>query len=587
VDNLVLIRVAADYRQALTDAVVQQLREEEPHRFRLVVASADRRHSVLISLDPAHPWIGRPTGRWRPPKRSPSPFTAMATRVLRGAVVVAVEKPLAERRLTIRFADGRSLVTELVPHRANLVLVGPSGRIDATARRPSRKQRARLKPGESYGPAPLPPKRVDPFGTDRDGIRSRIRSEQQRGASKQEALAHGFVGLGRVGIALLCEEAHRTGRDLADLVKERLSELLGHGRGPVIETEDDPMEAAATGRLEPDRYRILPWNPPWDPEAGMKRLVLDDASATAGLFHEALERAAVERRRAKALAAILDRETRRLREVELKVAADLEAFESPERFRHWGEALLAGLSEARRAGDHLIVPDPYDAEGSSIPIPVAPGQSPTRAAEGLFARHRRAQRGLERARERAAEVARRRIRLERLAKRHAGRSDPDSADELEKAMQHEGIPVGLERVRGGPRSTARPTVPRIEGVRLFLSRDGDAVLVGKSGKGNDRLSFKLASPEDFWLHARGVPGAHVVVRNDRRESKPSPSALTEAAEAAAWFSEAREDPRVDVQWTRRKYVRRLRGAPPGTVTVKRSQTVRVRPRCPPAFTASR
>jgi predicted ribosome quality control (RQC) complex YloA/Tae2 family protein len=50
---------------------------------------------------------------------------------------------------------------------------------------------------------------------------------------------------------------------------------------------------------------------------------------------------------------------------------------------------------------------------------------------------------------------------------------------------------------------------------------------------------------------------------------------------AAWFSEARSQSAVDVQWTRRKYVRRPRGAPPGTVVLKRFETVRVRPALPP------
>jgi predicted ribosome quality control (RQC) complex YloA/Tae2 family protein len=108
-------------------------------------------------------------------------------------------------------------------------------------------------------------------------------------------------------------------------------------------------------------------------------------------------------------------------------------------------------------------------------------------------------------------------------------------------------------------------------------------MVGKSGRDNHRLTFKLAHPEDFWLHALGVPGAHVVVRNPRRQTHPSPATLSEAAEAAAWFSEAREQPQVDVQWTRRKYVRKIRGASPGTVRVKRSETVRVRPRRPGAL----
>ncbi len=118
-------------------------------------------------------------------------------------------------------------------------------------------------------------------------------------------------------------------------------------------------------------------------------------------------------------------------------------------------------------------------------------------------------------------------------------------------------------------------------MRLLTSRDGYSILIGRTGKDNDRLTFKLAGPEDFWFHAAGVPGAHVVVRNPDRVARPPRTTLEEAATAAAWFSDAREAGQADVQWTRRKNVRRLRGAPPGTVTLKRFETLRVRP-APPA-----
>ena len=208
-------------------------------------------------------------------------------------------------------------------------------------------------------------------------------------------------------------------------------------------------------------------------------------------------------------------------------------------------------------------------------------RSLTQAAAAFFDRHRRASRGRVRSLERAKQVAERRSRLERLRERFSSCDEPQFAETLQRAMQREGIPIALERTRTSSRVGTRTPRPRLEGVRLFASREGDSVLVGKTAKDNDRLTFRLAAPEDFWLHALGVRGAHVVVRNDAGRTRPSPASLTEAAGAAAWYSEAREQPFVDVQWTRRKYVRRIRGAPPGTVRVKRSETVRVRPRRPP------
>ncbi len=209
------------------------------------------------------------------------------------------------------------------------------------------------------------------------------------------------------------------------------------------------------------------------------------------------------------------------------------------------------------------------------------GRSLTQAAASYIYRHSRASRGIVRTQKRAKQQAERRTRLERLRERFSVGHEPRSAEALQRAMQREGIPIALERTRGGTRVGTRAAAPRLEGVRLFASEEGDSVLIGKTGKDNDRLTFRLAAPDDFWLHALGVRGAHVVVRNDARRAGPSRASLTEAAGAAAWVSEARGQPLVDVQWTRRKYVRQIRGAPPGTVRVKRFETVRVRPRRPP------
>jgi predicted ribosome quality control (RQC) complex YloA/Tae2 family protein len=71
-----------------------------------------------------------------------------------------------------------------------------------------------------------------------------------------------------------------------------------------------------------------------------------------------------------------------------------------------------------------------------------------------------------------------------------------------------------------------------------------------------------------------------VVRNPERKKALPPATLREAAALAAWFSDAKEEAQADVQVARRKDVRAARGAPPGTVILKRAATVRVRPEVP-------
>ena len=100
-------------------------------------------------------------------------------------------------------------------------------------------------------------------------------------------------------------------------------------------------------------------------------------------------------------------------------------------------------------------------------------------------------------------------------------------------------------------------------------------LIGTSARGNERVTFDLAGQSDVWLHARALPGAHVVVRTGGRELPGR--VLLQAARLAAHYSRGREAGRVVVDWTLRKHDRKIRGGPPGLVSYVNEQTVRVVP----------
>ena len=112
-----------------------------------------------------------------------------------------------------------------------------------------------------------------------------------------------------------------------------------------------------------------------------------------------------------------------------------------------------------------------------------------------------------------------------------------------------------------------------------LEFEGFEILVGKGDADNDRLTFGVAEPRDFWLHVSGPAGSHVVVRNpDGIEELPR-SVLERAAELAAWHSKARgARSKVEVHVCRVADVRKPRGFAPGQVQLKRWESVKVYPR---------
>jgi predicted ribosome quality control (RQC) complex YloA/Tae2 family protein len=106
------------------------------------------------------------------------------------------------------------------------------------------------------------------------------------------------------------------------------------------------------------------------------------------------------------------------------------------------------------------------------------------------------------------------------------------------------------------------------------------VLIGRSNEGNDHLTLHMARPEDYWLHVHGAPGSHVVLRRGKGKNEPSKRTLEEVAAWAAFYSQARTAGTVPVFWTRKKYVRKPRGAKPGTVVCEREKSLMVRPKEP-------
>jgi predicted ribosome quality control (RQC) complex YloA/Tae2 family protein len=112
--------------------------------------------------------------------------------------------------------------------------------------------------------------------------------------------------------------------------------------------------------------------------------------------------------------------------------------------------------------------------------------------------------------------------------------------------------------------------------RRYRTSGGLEVRVGKGARQNDDLTFRHSSPNDVWLHAGQSAGAHVILRWDR-EGNPPKRDLEEAGILAALNSGARHSKTVAITWTRRKYVRKPRKAPPGTVGVERVQTLFVEP----------
>lgn len=113
-----------------------------------------------------------------------------------------------------------------------------------------------------------------------------------------------------------------------------------------------------------------------------------------------------------------------------------------------------------------------------------------------------------------------------------------------------------------------------------LELDGFEILIGRTARDNDALTFREARPADLWLHAAGYAGSHVIVRErDAATGEVPRHVLERAAGLAAWHSKAREARgKVGVHVCRAADVRKRKGAPAGQVQLRSYETFRVYPR---------
>ena len=112
--------------------------------------------------------------------------------------------------------------------------------------------------------------------------------------------------------------------------------------------------------------------------------------------------------------------------------------------------------------------------------------------------------------------------------------------------------------------------------RSYESRYGGTIYIGRTGRQNDEVTFGTGNADDLWLHARELPGAHVILR--LTPDADVEDAIEDAAALAAYYSDGRGSTRVPVDVTERRYVRKIKGAGPGMVTYRNERTINVTPK---------
>jgi predicted ribosome quality control (RQC) complex YloA/Tae2 family protein len=327
---------------------------------------------------------------------------------------------------------------------------------------------------------------------------------------------------------------------------------------------------------------------------------LESVSAMLAAYYEDAEwRAALEGAKADVQQA-LRTHLERVRRKDDVLRGELAALDEASRLREEADTLRAFQMEVPAGADEWRVANPFGETGDSeqvLTIALDPRLSPLENATKKYERYHKLQRAAsqipaqieanttERARldqfaadlalaETPAEVALVRAEVAEagyLGRRAAARAMGAKAGKA--GTSGKGAKAGKPGKAKG-KSPAQQRAPGGAPLRR-VSSDGFVLLVGKNSRQNEAVTFGEGRPTDVWLHARGVPGAHVVVKSGGR---PVPgTTLREAAALAAYYSQSRLEGSVPVDHTEVRYVRHMKGGGPGMVIYERERTLHVAP----------
>lgn len=555
-DSVVLAAVTVDVA-ALVGARIQRVIQPGEDEIALDLHSGGRTVCLLCSIHPrwARIHLADPA-----PAAGRSPFAQMLRSRLTHARLLSVHQPSFERTLTLRFATdvgSAELIAEIMGRHSNLILV-QDGTISGALKPvpPSKSSLRAVLPGRRFVPPPGGRPRPDELTADTfAAILTRaaaplgsVLSTELLGLSptlaRELAVRAGLDADSRAGdvaIAPLWDALQRlvitvARREFRPVVYLRDGTPVGYAAFPLIHLGNLPSEPART---------------------------MSEAVARVTARHGAL--AELEDYRASLLSTIQAalRKTGRTRD---ELGRGLAEAEASETLKQRGELLLAYAAQIPAGAEEASVPG-YD--GQPVAIPLDPTLTPVENARRLFARYAKIRKARPVLTERLRHITEERAYLESVATM-AEQAERADLEDLSRELADEGYLKRRAAVRPAP-----PSKPR-----AFTLPGGETVLVGRTNQENDRVTFKLAAPDDLWFHTRGTPGAHVILRPAGR--RVTERALERAAAIAAYFSKARESGSVAVDYTRRRNVRKPKGARPGAVTYHHEQTIFVKPGNPSA-----
>ena len=553
-DGLTLGFMAGELNAALAGARIERVTQPEKDMLLLFLRNNGKNYKLILSASPSFARAHLTDGQFVNPLNAPM-FCMLMRKHLTGGKVLAIRQLNGDRILLLEIEAQDELgvmhpyqmYLEAMGRHSNLTLVRDGRIVDAI--RHVTDDMSRVRQALPGLPFTLPPAqdKLSPSEADAAQLYSRLQGYEGR---FDKALSMHISGLSAVAARELC--LRMTGGEQTEVENEHLYEIcekladflhrLPEMAQPMLLRGDDGVAA--------DVFPYLYLSYPADRQQPMPSL-----SQALDAFYDGRDRRDRMQQRSASLRKLLKTHLERSEKKLALQEEELQSAAHSEEYRVMGELLNAHLYEVPRGAETVTLENYYDGQPLRIPLDVR--LSPAQNAQRYFKRYQKARAAARLAAEQKEKTLREVAVLEEaLCDLDSCESEEDIGD-IRRVLRDEGLIKPTSSDKKKQQKSQRQSAPM-----RFVSPEGIAISVGKNALQNERLTMG-AKGEDIWLHAKDMPGSHVIIHT---EGKPvSDETLLCALRLAAWYSKGKGQS-VPVDVTLRKYVKKPSGTPVGFVT---------------------
>lgn len=558
-DGFTLAALTKELSDKLTGGRLQKIAQPEPDELLLTIKNNRTNYRLVLSASPSLPLIYLTEEPKTSPLTAPN-FCMLLRKHLNGAKITEISQFGMERVLKIGMENlnelgdmvNKSLVIEIMGKHSNLIFLDETGQIiDSIKHISSLVSSVReVLPGRDYF-IPNTKEKHNLFELTTEQWMNEVVTQP---VSVAKGLCNYFTGF---SFTLAQETAYRSGVDgdapFASLNGNQLSGLRDSLRALMRHTKEGTFtpEIVFDGK-EPVEFAAFPLTM----YEGFEHKSMESMSITVETFYK--EKETIQRIRQKStdirkhVTMLLERNRKKL-SIQLKQLKDTE---KRERYKVYGELINTYGYQLGPEDTKLNCINYYD--DTEVEIPVDPTLTSAENANKYFNRYNKLKRTYEAVTIQIKETNELIEHLETiLTSLDIARQEEDLV-----LIKQELIDSGYMRGHGKNNRKNGKAVPKSKPLH-YVSSDGYDMYVGKNNYQNDTLTFKTATGNDWWFHAKQAPGSHVIVRCGNEE--PPVTTFEEAASLAAFYSKNKNSDKVEIDYTQKKNVKKPNGSKPGFV----------------------